>query len=108
VSASVDVLVEQAIAYLKQSQHAVALTGAGISTPSGIPDFRSPASGLWEDVDPLEVASIHGFAHNPQAFFDWIHPLAQTILNARPNPAHTALSQLERHGTAAQHHHPKY
>jgi NAD-dependent deacetylase len=98
VSASVDVLVEQAIAYLKQSRHAVALTGAGISTPSGIPDFRSPASGLWEDVDPLEVASIHGFAHNPQAFFDWIHPLAQMILNARPNPAHTALSQLERQG----------
>lgn len=91
-------LVEQAIDLLQQAQHAVALTGAGISTPSGIPDFRSPTSGLWDQVDPLEVASINGFNRNPQAFFDWIHPLAQTIMNAQPNPAHIALAQLEQYG----------
>jgi NAD-dependent deacetylase len=98
VSMPIERLIAQAIHYLKQSQHAVALTGAGISTPSGIPDFRSPTSGLWDQVDPLEVASISGFNHNPQAFFDWIHPLAQTIMNARPNPAHEALARLEQHG----------
>jgi NAD-dependent deacetylase len=98
VSAPIERLVAQAIDYLKESQHAVALTGAGISTPSGIPDFRSPTSGLWDQADPLQVASISGFKRNPQAFFDWIHPLAKIIMNARPNPAHEALSWLEQHG----------
>lgn len=98
MSASIDLLVKQAIDYLKEASHAVALTGAGISTPSGIPDFRSHNSGLWDNADPLEVASIYGFNHNPQAFYDWIHPLTETILNAQPNPAHTALARLEQHG----------
>lgn len=98
MSASIKSLVDQAIIYLQEAQHAVALTGAGISTPSGIPDFRSPKSGLWDNVDPLEVASIYGFNQNPQAFFDWVHPLLQTIFAAQPNPAHTALAQLEQHG----------
>jgi NAD-dependent deacetylase len=98
VSVPVETLIEQAIDYLKQSQHAVALTGAGVSTASGIPDFRSPTSGLWENADPMEVASIYGFTHNPQAFFDWIHPLAQLIMRARPNPAHEALARLEQFG----------
>jgi NAD-dependent deacetylase len=98
VSASIESLVDQAITHLQEAQHAVALTGAGISTPSGIPDFRSPKSGLWDNIDPLEVASIYGFNQNPQAFFDWVHPLLQTIFTAQPNPAHTALAQLEQHG----------
>ncbi len=98
MSTPIEPLVEQAITYLRESRHTVALTGAGISTPSGIPDFRSPRSGLWDNVDPLEVASIYGFTHNPQAFFDWVHPLLQTIFAAQPNPAHTALAALEQHG----------
>jgi NAD-dependent deacetylase len=98
VSLAIDDLVEQAITCLKQAHHAVALTGAGISTPSGIPDFRSPASGLWDEVDPMEVASIYGFTHNPKAFFDWIYPLAHLIQQAEPNPAHHALTHLEKHG----------
>lgn len=90
--------VARAIALIRQAKHAVALTGAGISTPSGIPDFRSPESGLWDHVDPMEVASIYAFRHNPALFFDWIRPLAQTILSARPNPAHLALAALEANG----------
>ena len=90
--------IEQAKALLAQSKQAVAFTGAGISTPSGIPDFRSPGSGLWEQVDPFEVASIYGFRRRPQDFYDWIYPLARLTLAAQPNPAHTALAQLEAYG----------
>lgn len=90
--------ITQAIDLLQQANNVVALTGAGISTPSGIPDFRSHDSGIWHRVDPMAVASIYAFKHNPQAFFDWIHPLAKKIINAEPNAAHLALAQLEAAG----------
>jgi len=91
-------LYEQAAAILNRSRYAVALTGAGISTPSGIPDFRSPTSGLWAHHDPMMVASLHGFRLKPKDFFEWIRPLARTISRAEPNPAHTALAQMEEIG----------
>lgn len=90
--------IAEAIDILRQSRHAVALTGAGISTPSGIPDFRSRDSGLWEKHDPTEVASIAAFKQNPQEFYRWIRPLLDTITIAKPNAAHQALTQLEAHG----------
>jgi len=90
--------IERAAEILAGSRHAVALTGAGHSTPSGIPDFRSPGAGLWERVDPLEVASIWGFQRNPQAFFAWIRPLARQMMEAQPNAAHRALAELEACG----------
>lgn len=89
---------QQAAEILAASTHAVALTGAGHSTPSGVPDFRSPQSGLWEQADPMVVASLDGFRRNPQAFYDWIRPLARTMAAAQPNPAHVALAELERMG----------
>jgi NAD-dependent deacetylase len=94
-----DALIDKAIALLREARHVVALTGAGISTPSGIPDYRSPKSGLWEKgSDMMDVASIYAFRHNPQAFFDWLRPLLRVILEAQPNPAHVALAQLEDAG----------
>ncbi len=83
---------------LAQADYAIAFTGAGISTNSGIPDFRSPNSGLWENLDPLTVASIYGFRQNPQVFYDWIYPLARLTLSAKPNPAHHALAAMEAAG----------
>ena len=91
-------LLDKAIELCQRSNHAVALTGAGMSTPSGIPDFRSSGSGVWEHVDPMEVASFRGFVRRPESFFFWFRELARTILNARPNPAHVALATLEAHG----------
>lgn len=90
--------IQQIADYLKKAQYAVAFTGAGISTPSGIPDFRSDDSGLWEQVDPMQVASIFGFRQNPKAFYAWVRPLAQKTLQAQPNVAHLALAQLEQRG----------
>ncbi len=90
--------IEQAAALLREAKSAVAFTGAGISTPSGIPDFRDQESGLWTQVDPLQVASIYGFRRDASAFFNWIHPLTRLILAAQPNPAHHALADLEARG----------
>lgn len=90
--------VQRAAQLLAQAHSAVAFTGAGISTASGIPDFRSPKSGLWQDVDPMIVASMYGFRQNPKAFYDWIYPIAKLTINAQPNPAHIALAQLEAQG----------
>ncbi len=95
---SENILIDRAAALLAEARAAVAFTGAGISTDSGIPDFRSHNSGLWEDVDPMLVASIHGFRHNPQAFYDWVRPLARLTAAAEPNPAHGALADLEASG----------
>lgn len=81
-----------------QARHIVALTGAGISTPSGIPDFRSEGKGLWAKDEPLEVASQSTFRTHPEKFFAWFHPLASSIFEARPNPAHEALAALEKAG----------
>jgi NAD-dependent deacetylase len=93
-----DKLINRAAELLRQADSAVALTGAGHSTPSGIPDFRSPESGLWTQVDPLAVASLFAFRLRPQGFYDWIRPLARVMLEAQPNPGHHALAQLEKAG----------
>jgi NAD-dependent deacetylase len=90
--------IEKAAALIVNSKYVVALTGAGISTPSGVPDFRSPSSGLWEKVNPLLIASAFSFRLQPQAFYDWARPLARKLLAAEPNPAHRALAELEEMG----------
>ncbi|MBN1535293.1 MAG: NAD-dependent deacylase [Anaerolineales bacterium] len=88
--------IQQAADILGNCKRVTILTGAGISTSSGIPDFRSPESGLWEKYSPLEVASLATFRYTPDIFFHWLHPLAQIIIDAHPNPAHIALADLEK------------
>jgi NAD-dependent deacetylase len=93
-----DALLARAAELVQRARHLVALTGAGVSTPSGIPDFRSPHSGLWSKANPFIVASLQVFRIRPQLFFDWVRPWVQAFLDAVPNPAHLALAQLEQMG----------
>jgi NAD-dependent protein deacetylase/lipoamidase len=83
---------------LRDAETVVALTGAGISVPSGIPDFRSPGSGIWEKVDPLEVATIQAFRRDPARFWSFYRPRFETLGDKLPNPAHQALVELEGRG----------
>ena len=83
---------------LRESRSTVALTGAGISVPSGIPDFRSPGTGIWENVDPFEVATIDAFHRDTKRFWDFYRPRFEMLGDKRPNPAHVALAELERRG----------
>jgi NAD-dependent protein deacetylase/lipoamidase len=83
---------------LRESSCTVALTGAGISVPSGIPDFRSPGEGIWTKVDPMKVATIDAFRSDPKRFWEFYRPRFQMLEGIRPNPAHQALVELESQG----------
>lgn len=89
---------EDAAELFRKAKRVVVLTGAGISTPSGIPDFRSEGSGLWSRDEPMEVASLTTFRTAPERFFHWFRPLASQIFYARPNPAHESLAAYEQAG----------
>jgi NAD-dependent deacetylase len=90
--------IEFAAELIRKARHAIVLTGAGLSTPSGIPDFRSEGTGLWSHDQPLEVASLLTFRTHPELFFQWFRPLVRQIYFAEPNPAHLALAKLEAGG----------
>jgi NAD-dependent deacetylase len=83
---------------LRSADRAVALTGAGISVPSGIPDFRTPQTGLWENVNPMEVAHISVFRRDPERFWRFYGSRFAMLRHKRPNAAHAALAELERRG----------
>lgn len=88
---------ERAVDIIKKSRNIIALTGAGISVESGIPDFRS-AGGLWEKYDPSFYANISSFYSAPERVWEMIFEMVDLILDAKPNPAHLALSELEKMG----------
>jgi len=90
--------IARAARLLRTAKHAIALTGAGISTPSGIPDFRSPGDGLWEKDNAMDVISLRVFRRHPERFYEWMRPLLGAKVAAEPNPAHVALAELEQHG----------
>jgi NAD-dependent deacetylase len=97
-AASLELGLRCAAEMIRGSKKGVVLSGAGISTPSGIPDFRSPDSGLWKHANPMEVASLTSFRYHPEKFFDWMRPLAEKFDLAQPNPAHLGLARLQNFG----------
>ena len=88
--------IREAARLLATASHAIALTGAGISTPSGIPDFRGP-KGLWRRIPP-RVFSIDYFRENPEESWRVFLELYESMRRVEPNPSHYALAELERHG----------
>lgn len=84
-------------ALVREQQPCVVLTGAGVSTESGIPDFRS-ASGIWSEVDPFEVASLRAFRADPARVWGFYRERIALLRNAEPNAAHHAIAELERRG----------
>jgi NAD-dependent deacetylase len=83
---------------LSDAERAVVLTGAGVSVPSGIPDFRTPRTGLWEKVDPMEVAHIDAWRRDPDRFWRFYGDRFASLVDKQPNEAHLALAELERRG----------
>jgi NAD-dependent deacetylase len=89
--------VEELATLLRQRQPCVVLTGAGISTESGIADFRSP-SGIWAQYDPMEYATIDAFRRDPQKVWEFYALRLDALARAEPNAGHLALAELERRG----------
>jgi NAD-dependent deacetylase len=98
VSSAVSERADRVAELLAGSSSAVVLTGAGVSVPSGIPDFRTPGTGLWEKVDPMEVAHIDVFRRDPDRFWQFYGNRFATLDDKRPNAAHQAIAELERRG----------
>lgn len=89
--------IERAAKIIRDARRGIALTGAGISVESGIPDFRS-AGGLWSKYDPMEYATISAFRANPEKVWQMLREMEELVVNARPNPAHYAMARLEEMG----------
>ena len=83
---------------LREARSALVLTGAGVSVPSGIPDFRSPGTGIWEKVNPMEVAHIDAFRREPDRFWQFYGDRFASLVDKQPNAAHEAIAELERRG----------
>jgi NAD-dependent deacetylase len=83
---------------IREAESTVVLTGAGISVPSGIPDFRTPGEGLWEKVDPMEVAHIDVFRREPDRFWHFYSQRFAVLGGKEPNGAHLAVAELEARG----------
>jgi NAD-dependent deacetylase len=98
MTVAVSAQAEQLAELLRDSDRAVVLTGAGVSVPSGIPDFRSPGSGLWENVDPMEVAHIDAWRRDPDRFWSFYGERFCSLYDKQPNGAHVVLAELERRG----------
>jgi NAD-dependent deacetylase len=95
---AVSTAAERVAGLLREAERAVVLTGAGISVPSGIPDFRSPGTGLWENVDPMEVAHIDAWRRDPDRFWSFYGQRFASLTDKAPNEAHLVIAELERRG----------
>lgn len=83
---------------IKNSKYTVILTGAGLSTESGIPDFRSPETGLWEKIDPMKALSVDVLMNSPREFYNTGFSIILSMIDAKPNKAHYYIKELEDMG----------
>ena len=93
----IDDMARELVELVLSSSNAVVLTGAGVSTESGIPDYRSPGTGLWEKMD-TSVVSLEGFFIDPNRYYNFALEMYPTRRSARPNPAHHLLVEFEQRG----------
>ncbi len=89
--------IEKAAKLIYESKYLVVLTGAGVSTESGIPDFRSPGTGLWSKYSP-DISSLGNFLRNPLSFWQMAREIAPLIVKAKPNKGHQAIAELDKMG----------
>lgn len=87
---------DRIIEALQQARNVCVLTGAGISTESGVPTFRDPQTGLWARYDPAELSTPEAFEANPELVTRWYDERRLACLACQPNPAHLALARLEQ------------
>ncbi|WP_244985954.1 SIR2 family NAD-dependent protein deacylase [Anaerosalibacter bizertensis] len=90
--------IKRASELIKKSSKTMVLTGAGISTESGIPDFRSPGTGLWENTDPMEALSTTVLYNDPEKFYSEGYKMLLGMKDAKPNRAHLVLAEMEKRG----------
>lgn len=90
--------IKKAAKMIKDSSKTMVLTGAGISTESGIPDFRSPGTGLWENIDPMEALSTSVLYNDTEKFYKEGFNMLLGMADAEPNKAHYVLAEMERLG----------
>ncbi|MDI3534197.1 MAG: NAD-dependent deacetylase [Thermosediminibacterales bacterium] len=90
--------IKKAAELIRSSRNVYVLTGAGISTESGIPDFRSPGVGLWEKIDPMKESTVDVLMQNPARFYSVAFPRYAKLVNAKPNDGHRALAVMEEMG----------
>ena len=94
---SLEKQVEQLADMLLRHRNAIVFSGAGISTDSGIPDYRTPGSGLWDKYDS-SIVSIPGFLRDPTQYYNYALEMYPIRASAKPNKAHTLLAKLEKEG----------
>ncbi|NLF78567.1 MAG: NAD-dependent deacylase [Chloroflexi bacterium] len=87
--------IAEVAAVLRRSARPVVLTGAGVSKESGIPTFRDALDGLWAQFDPQQLATPRAFRRNPKLVWDWYQYRRELLAEARPNPAHRAIAEIE-------------
>ncbi|MEJ2249682.1 MAG: NAD-dependent deacylase [Candidatus Lokiarchaeota archaeon] len=90
--------IERFVELILKAENIVVLSGAGMSTESCIPDFRSPGTGLWEKVDPSEFASIHSYVSDTAKNLKFMLELGLQIFKAKPHKGHKALTKLQKLG----------
>lgn len=88
-------IAEPLIELLRSAKHVVVFTGAGISAESGIPTFRDPLTGLWENFNALDLATPSAFKRDPALVWGWYEWRRMKVLRAEPNPAHRAIAKME-------------